>query len=125
MQFERVSHSGENETDDDSLERQFGEREKLRVAGGIAEVVDIKPEKAKTDVPVLLAPAWGYTIDTYKDVMKTLAQQERRVLSLNHPRHGYDTDEVPKDAAQYPTEELRKAMNIIGVLEQKGVDWQR
>jgi pimeloyl-ACP methyl ester carboxylesterase len=123
MSFEQFSSESAGEKKGDFLERQFETRKKFHVAGGIAEVADIKPEKAKTDVPVFLAPAWGYTIDTYKGVMKTLAEENRRVLSLDHPRHGYAMGDVPKDAAsKYPTEELRKAMNIIGVLEQKGIE---
>lgn len=115
------------EAPDDDFERQFSHRKSLELAGGTAEVVDIKPERVKDAVPVFLAPGWGCDLSVYKKAIEALAQHEREVLSLSHPRQGDDLEShaerlAPDEAVRkYPTEELRKALNILSVLEQKGV----
>ena len=105
------------------FEKRFAEPESLELPGGTGEVIDISPEKAKDETPIFLAPGWGCDLDVYKGTLKTLFEQERRVVSLNHPRHGGDlkahsTEEMLE---KYPTEELRKALNILSVMEQKGI----
>ena len=107
------------------FESQFAVKEKLRVAGGIAEVMDIKPDNPKTEVPVFFGPAWGCTLEVYKPALRTLVEQNRRVISLNHPRIGGENlkDISPQEAVEkYPNEELRKALNVIDVLNQKGIE---
>lgn len=117
IDFENAT-SGES-----SFEAQFENKEELKVAGGAAEVVDINPDNPKTEVPVFLAPSWGCTTEVYKPALKELTSHERRTISLDHPRFGGDMKINQEDAAKkYPTEELRKAFNILGVMEQKGVD---
>lgn len=106
-----------------SFEAQFEHKEKLRLAGGTAEVVDISPDAPKTEVPVLIAPGWGCGIETYKPAIKTMSEQSRRVISLNHPRIGGDMSKTPEEALhKYPKEQLRKAMNLIELLNQKGIE---
>ena len=107
----------------ETFEEQYSRIEKYAVAGGIAEVVDITPEKLENRVPVLLAPAWGCTIPVYKPTMKEIAGKGRRVISLNHPRNwGNLAEAAPAGALEKYSdqkEELRKALNILGTLEQK------
>jgi len=110
--------SGEN-----SFEAQFENKEELELAGGKAEVVDISPDTPKTEIPVFLAPSWGCTTEVYKPALKELVDHDRRTISLDHPRIGGDMKISEEEAVEkYPTEELRKALNILGVMEQKGVD---
>jgi len=55
--------------------------------------------------------------------LQALAEKQRRVISLDHPRFGGDMSIAPEEAVgKYPNEELRKAMNILGVLDQKGIE---
>ena len=125
-----MSNSAEsfNQQHESEVEKDIFIREQFEVAGGVADVVDIKPEKIKTDVPVLFAPAWGCTIEVYKPTLKELSEHERRVISLDHPRVGGDFD-AAKEAEgiddyidKYPQEELRKALNILNVLDQKCIE---
>ena len=107
------------------FEEQFAKKEKFEVAGGTAEVVDIRPENAKTDVPVFFAPAWACTAKVYKPALERLSETNRRVISLNHPRIGGLSSadlQAYKTREEYPPEELRKALSILDVLEQKGIE---
>lgn len=101
----------------------FENPEEIELAGGKMEVVDIKPEELKTEVPLLLAPGWGCTTETYKPDLIKLANRKRRVLGVNHPRRGGDLKEIPEELKnEYSQEELRKALNLLGVLEAKGIE---
>jgi pimeloyl-ACP methyl ester carboxylesterase len=101
----------------------FARVEKYEVAGGTAEVVDVRPENPKTEIPVFFAPAWGCSTEVYKPALEELSKTHRRVVSSNHPRIGGSLENLVPDEIinQYPTETLRKSLNILGVLEQKGV----
>lgn len=117
MNFENMA------SNESSFEAQFDNKEKIKVAGGTAEVVDIRPEAAKTEVPVFLAPSWGCGTEVYKPALEELINRERRAISLDHPRFGGDMKISEEEAAEkYPTEELRKAFNILGILEHKGLN---
>ena len=117
-----------SESPKDNFERQFAKREYFEVAGGTAEVVDVSPEKIKDEVPVFLAPAWACDLGLYKSAMETLVNKDRRVVSLEHPRRGGDLEAGSKEQSpeellkKYPTEELRKALNILSVMEQKHIE---
>lgn len=105
------------------FEKQFAFVERYDVAGGTAEVVDIHPPSLKSVVPVLIAPAWACTTETYKPAIGILVGLGRRVVALNHPRFGGNMSATQRETDKnYPTEQLRKAFNIIGVLEQKGIE---
>jgi pimeloyl-ACP methyl ester carboxylesterase len=105
------------------FEKQFKNREPLDLFGTPFDVVDIRPEQLKTDVPVLIAPGWSETIDTFKESMMILASKGRRVICLEHPRIGNEMDHVDEDLKKlYPEEELRKALALLEVLEHKGID---
>src|SRR5271168_4034801 len=105
------------------FETQFANREHFDVAGGNAEVVDITPEKLKDETPLFFAPAWACNIDVYKRALQTLSEEERRVISLNHPRRGGDlkSQSSEEEMEKYPEEELRKAYSVLNVMEQKNI----
>ncbi len=108
--------------DEGSFEKQFSLVENYKVAGGMAEVVDIHPDTPKSTVPVLIAPAWACTTETYKPAIGTLVGLGRRVVAFNHPRRGDNMSTTQRPTGKnYPTEQLRKALNIIGIMEQKGI----
>ena len=119
-----------------SFEEQFNAPEEVRLPSGTAEVGDVTPENIKDEVPVFLAQAWGLGLGSYKLAMEQLFNDERRVLSVVHPRMGsalessMNVDELTVDPERvlkgkffksYPTAELRKALNILEVLEEKGI----
>lgn len=106
-----------------NFDEQFRRREKFNVAGGMVEVVDITPEVLMDETPILIAPAWGYTIDVYELTLRSLVEKGRRVLCLSTPRHGDDLEAMVKGGKGLipPSEELRKALNILGVLDHKGL----
>jgi hypothetical protein len=49
---------------------QFAKTEKYKVAGGTAEVVDVRPENPKSEIPVFFAPAWGCSTEVYKPALE-------------------------------------------------------
>ncbi|MEI7742072.1 MAG: alpha/beta fold hydrolase [bacterium] len=117
---EKIEHG---RPDEPSFESQFEKREKIPTLAGMAEVVDIHPEHEKTSVPVFISPGWGGGIDAFKASMEVLMKQDRRVMSLNHPRTGGSMEKVPKDLLEkYPQEQLRKALTILGILKSKGIE---
>ena len=120
--IEKISDDFESESKK-YFEAQFAHREHFEVAGGDAEVVDITPEKLKDQTPVLLAPAWGLNVDVYKRAIETLSDRERRVVSLSHPRRGGDLEakSSEEERKKYPQEELRKAFNMLEVMEKKKI----
>ncbi len=126
MSIESLNLSSKQE-EKSSFDEQFAKREQIKVAGGTAEVVDVRPEKLKDEIPVFFAPSWSCATNIYKNAIGTLSEQGRRVISLDHPRFGGDMkeilSEIPKeDFEDYPYEELRKAFNILDVLGAKNIN---
>ncbi len=120
------------EVKEDSFENQFKKREHWKVAGGTAEVVDLEPENPETKdkVPMLFAPAWACDLDVYEPTLREIFNQGHRVISLNHPRTGGDMNKALeelglklKDFPMLPNtpEQIRKALNILGILEKKNI----
>lgn len=106
-----------------SFEEQFAKKEKIKLLDEEIEAVDIRPEKVKTEIPVLLAPGWGSTPEVFKDTLRIMSEQERRVLSLTHSqeRNSGLVTAGPELLKKYPEEELRKAFALIGLLWAKGI----
>ena len=42
-----------------TIEEQLKTKERVELPGGEVEVIDIKPEKKKTNTPVILGVGWG------------------------------------------------------------------
>lgn len=123
--MEKLSPQSESPHGENSFENQFAEKERFEVHGGVAEVTEVSPENPKTEVPVFLAPGWGLTASTYKPAMEDLTKRGRTVITINHPRLGGGSamDFKPEEAVdKYPAEQLRKALNILAVLEKKGIE---
>jgi pimeloyl-ACP methyl ester carboxylesterase len=117
-----------------STETKKLKRESLFINGTQVDTVDIKPENQKDEVPVLVAPGWGATIESFEPGIKVLNDRGRRAICLDHPRkggimpesHNQEVEQWYKNRGQkYPdwsTEELRKANTILGLLDQKKLD---
>lgn len=105
-----------------TLDNQFHE-EILRINGADVEVGEYIPENPKSEVPVLIAPGWADTVEVHKKGMEILADEGRRAVSLSHPRNGGAiANTFNEEAEKYPDEEMRKAQNLLGLLEQKNID---
>lgn len=101
------------------------------INGAQVNVLDIKPENQKEEVPVLIAPGHSATKDSVKPGLDVLAQRGRRAISFDHPRRGgtipesynKEIEEWYKNKGEnypdWPPEELRKANTILGLLDQK------
>lgn len=123
--MEKLAGQTENVSIENLFESQFAKKERFEVPGGVAEVTQVSPENHKTEVPVFLAPGWGLTAKTYKFAMEDLVKRGRTVITINHPRLGGGSamDFKPEEAPdKYPAEQLRKALNILGVLEKKEIE---
>jgi pimeloyl-ACP methyl ester carboxylesterase len=114
-----------------SFDEQFEHPDEVRLPFGTAEVGDLTPEHLKDEVPVYLGHGWGLGLETYKPTMRKLYEHGRRVLSIAHPRYdsalgsSMNAKELTvnpiKPKKRYPKAELRKAFNILEVLEERGI----
>lgn len=100
-------------------EEQFQDPEKLELEGEQYNIVDIKPDITKSEVPVWVNPGWAVSPKTFKENILSLAESGRRTMSVDAP-HGIDPSEVLGE--QVPEAQLRKALAILEVLEQKDVE---
>lgn len=91
---------------------------KKEVAGeeNMIEIVDIVPEKPVSDIPVFFAPGMAAGWEDIERHLKILGQ-ERRVLSLKHPKKELIHD--PKE--NNPSIEIQKALSILSTLEQRKI----
>jgi len=112
-----------NELSRQAFEAQFKNREEIDLFGTKFEIVDVSPEQLKTEVPVLIAPGWTEDMEFFKEGIRILVEKGRRVICLEHPRHGSEMDNIdPELKKLYPVEELRKAFALLSIIDQKGLD---
>ncbi|HTK33563.1 MAG TPA: alpha/beta fold hydrolase [Candidatus Paceibacterota bacterium] len=105
-----------------NFDEQFKKREEIDLFGTKFEIVDIHPDIESTPVPILIAPGWTEDMESFKEGMRMLVEKGRRVLSLEHPRYGNEMDAVDEDLKKlYPVDELRKALALLAVIDQKGL----
>lgn len=109
-----------------SFEQQFANRKQYEVFGGVIEASFISPEKPKTDVPVVLAPGWGETLDVFKRSAAVLAEAGRPVIVLDHPRRASALKKADLEKAgeerDLPVDELRKAVTILTILDEQNIE---
>lgn len=96
--------------------------EEFECPGGQIKVIDVEPSEQKTSVPVLVIPGWGETSRTFETSISVLADAHRRVLTIDQPRWGPIQSPERDDQRVYPKYELTKALNVLGVLKQKGIE---
>lgn len=119
--FERPGSLGEA-MKRSSFEDQFAFREKFKTVGGTAEVVDVRPEHPES-LPLVIASAWAMGPDVYRGVLEELFKENRRAISIDHPRVGGEmTDEDLERGKGLPEAELRKALSLIDILNEKGIE---
>lgn len=107
----------------EGFEEQFAKKELFDVLDGKIEAVDVVPDTLKTETPLLLAPGWAASSETFKDSIKILFEKNRRVISLEHASEGVSEDLMDEHLKQqYPADELRKAMALLALIKEKNID---
>lgn len=101
-----------------SFERQFWQKERFAFPHGQVLVVDVQPETLRDQIPILIAPGWSEDCQTYSKTLNIAFNSGRRALSLEYSR--LDGDAIENE--RYPEVELRKALLILDVFEEKGID---
>ncbi|MDB5237957.1 MAG: hypothetical protein JWM46_227 [Candidatus Kaiserbacteria bacterium] len=105
------------------LERAFGDE--LVIGGETTEVIDIQPESPSTRPLTLVAPGFNASIHTNSPMLEMLADNDRRVLSLNQPREASEIGNLSlnewEKIASFPRSELQKASNLLELLDKKDV----
>ena len=100
---------------------RFGPEKQIDLVRIPFESIDIKPEKEKSPVPVLVAPGWAMTPKILGKSLEGLASKGRRVLSLAHSRESI----LDKSQRGHHLVELQKAfalLSIIENLEKEGIE---
>lgn len=101
-------------------EKQFENKEKIKLPGGEVEIIDIKPSVRKTKIPVVLGVGWGGKSNAYKNNILSLANSGRRVIVIDAV-HGIDYDSDGNNEKGLPNAELRKVAALITVLDNKNI----
>jgi len=102
------------------LEEQFKKREVFNFEGGKVEIVDVKPEHQKTEVPVMVIPGWAGTLDGYKDFILELAQEGREALGIG-AMHGIEHKFTEDNFKNISDAILRHIAALNEVVEAKGI----
>lgn len=111
------------ESHKEGFEEQFAKKEKFNVLDGQIEAVDVSSEDLKTEVPLLVALGWASTPENWKDSIETMYEKNRRTLSLFHAREGISADLMdPELKKQYPVAELRKALALLKIIDEKNIE---
>ncbi len=123
MPHETITSLNLNETP--SLEKQIESLESIEVYGGELNVVDLSPEKKKTDVASVWLKGWGTTSKIFRDNLISLAETGRRVLAVDNP-HGISVENLTEEEKSKlePTSpiELQKITALLKLLEVKELE---
>ena len=106
-----------------AIEQRFSSR--MEIGGNLTNTIDILPDKLSDKPAMIVAPGFNASIHTNALMLEQLAS-DRRVLSLDHPHAGRDIRAMDADewqrVAKYPFTELRKASNLLDLIETKGIN---
>lgn len=119
-----------------SFEEQFKNLEEVRLPSGTVEVADYTPEDLKEKVPIYIGQGWGLKNNAYGPLMEKLCAGEkdadgapvlnkRRAFSMTHPSWADSLDssmDVEELSKGFPPALLRNALDLLEVLEEKGVE---
>ena len=104
-----------------SPEAQFEAPEKIPFGDGTIEVFDIQPEAAKSETPVMIAPGWAQTPETFKQNILALAKDGRRALSVNTPT-SIEVDDGENYDRQIPEYQYKKIAALLETIDNKGIE---
>src|SRR3989338_10760046 len=124
--FEKSSTQKPPESNRERLKYQFEHPDKIDLyEGGVMDIIDIKPERPKTEVPTFLLRGWGTIPEVYRNNIIYLAERGRRILAVNAP-HGIDSANIQESATEHGKEihdiELRKVAALLKSLDEKGIE---
>ena len=102
-----------------TYQASFKHPERLLTIGGSVEVVVLKPEHLKTEVPLVLVPGWAATAEVHKRNAILFAEAGRRTIVISAP-HGIPP--APGEYENIPLAESRKAAATEHALEAKLID---
>lgn len=103
---------------DESFDAQFSQPEIIGTEKEGIQIIDLKPAHTSDQTPIFVAPGWAETPEVYRSFMRELFKYRRVLLTVGHPRKG----DLPMNESEHKIEELRKATNILRVLEAKNID---
>lgn len=113
----------------ENLELQYDNPEKIKTGlGEMIEVVDIKPENAKTDVPASYLKGFASDNRAYRNLAIDLAMNDRRVIAIDNP-HGIDSEHIAEEEKikagrqmeKLHDIELRKTAMLLEMLDKKEI----
>lgn len=123
MKHEQTEVLGLNKTPE--LERQFESFESVGVYGDEMRIIDLSPEKLKTQTPTVFLKGWGTTSKNYKENLIGLAEQGRRILAVDNS-HGIRTENIPEsdtpEGQNIPEIELKKVAALLKMMDEKGLE---
>lgn len=65
---------------------QFNTKKTIDFHGRHISYIDVEPLLSKNNTPIFIAPGWGETPKTFKDLIHLLFDGGFRVISVSHPR---------------------------------------
>lgn len=106
-------------------EVQFENPEKIEVVGQEMKVIDLKPEKEKSEVPTIFLRGWGTTAEVYRTNLKEIARDGRRAIAIDEPAGIEVANISEKDkekSGNIPELELRKVAALLKVVDAKKLE---
>lgn len=97
---------------------QFKEQKNISIGNNKVYFVDIIPNELKFDIPIMIAPGWGGTPKSFKDVIKCLFDEGFRVICVNHIRH--DMKLITKEGISRL--EFQKADSLVSIIKHLGIN---
>lgn len=71
------------------FQSQFSTKKQVDFHGKKISFVDVTPPVHKSPHPIFIAPGWGETPNTFRDLMSLLFDAGFRVISVAHPRQDF------------------------------------
>src|SRR3989344_5316491 len=114
------------ESNRERIKSQLKHPDKIELyEGGTMDVVDVKPERPKTEIPTFWLRGWGTTVEVHEDNIVNLAERGRRTLAVDAP-HGIESANIQELTTEREQEihdiELRKVAALLKSLDEKGIE---
>ncbi len=101
-----------------SFEQQFSIKRRIDFHGRVISFIDVVPSVLRNSVPIFIAPGWGETPKTFKDLINHLFDAGFRVVSVTHLRQ--DLKLITKESISRV--EYQKAQIILAILLSLRID---
>jgi len=99
------------------FDSQFKTKKQIRFFGRSISFMDVVPTNLVSEIPIFIAPGWGETPRTFKDLSRLLFDAGFRVISVAYPRQ--DLKLITKN--NISKLEFQKAEIILAVFEFLGI----